>query len=290
MGLRLRLMGSSAATKLFDILDIFSNAGITMHFQMVLCKGVNDHFSVMKTVSDLLHQPGAASVAIVPAGITKHRDGLYKLNQFTPQDAGFLIMVAEVMQKANRGGLGVGVGTGSSFAFLSDEWYIMAGVPLPDYEHYEDFPQLDNGVGMIRLFERQFQDEAAKTETNASVITVGIITGQAASGFMCGLASQFKSQHPKVKIKVHVVKNNFFGELITISGLLTGQDVIQQLKGRVTEDVLFLPANAFRAGTEIMLDDTTLAQLSSELGIPVMIGNSDGGEFYKQLMSRLAQT
>jgi len=285
LALRSDMMGNNKAGNLFEILDEFSKAHMQMHFQIVACKGYNDGYTLMETTARLSRQPGAASLAIVPAGLTKHREGLRNLEPYGLLDAGLMIMVVNVMQENNIKLHGV------PFVYLSDEWYLMAGQELPKYEEYGDFPQLDNGVGLIRLFEREFEDEIQENEPSnlEKVTTIGIVTGTAAADFMRGLAGKFEKNNANVKIFVHVVKNEFFGELITVSGLLTGQDVIGQLKGKVNQDVIFMPENAFRADTEIMLDDVTLDDLAEALGTEVKIGSADGGEFYRQLVGEIKE-
>ncbi|MCL2840476.1 MAG: DUF512 domain-containing protein [Defluviitaleaceae bacterium] len=279
MDLRCEMMGNKKAGNLFKILDIFSAAGITMHFQAVICRGINDGEKLRETIEKLSQQQGAQSLAIVPAGLTSHREGLPPLTQFSAKEAEQVIKIVEEYQQLFR------KDKGTAFVFAADEWYIMTCTPFPKYDLYEDFPQLDNGVGMIRLFEQAFMD-AAKLSTPLKLPkkNIGIITGTAASKFMQSLATQFEIQHPNIKIKIYTIKNNFFGELITVSGLLTGQDILAQLGKDISSDVLFIPENAFRAETTTMLDGTTLAQLSETLGIPIKIGKTDGSLFYNQLI------
>ncbi|MCL1845828.1 MAG: DUF512 domain-containing protein [Defluviitaleaceae bacterium] len=285
--LRKKMMGcgSRAAENLFKTLQIFGDAGIKMHFQAVICKGVNDGKYLDETISALRRVRGAESLAIVPAGITRHREGLFPLEQFTAFEAKKILETVRAAQKICR------AETGTNFVFASDEWYVLSGEELPLYEDYEDFPQLDNGVGMLRIFEREFNfrlREHVSSRTCASgaqcAQKIGIITGQAAEKFMRRLADTFESANPGTKITIHAVKNNFFGENITVSGLLTGTDIIAQLKGNITAHALFLPQNAFRQATETMLDGVTRAELADALGVPVHIGSADGGEFFKSMI------
>jgi len=274
-------MLNNPSENLHTALTTFGNAGIKMHFQIVLCKGINDLGHLGETITYLKALKGAESLAIVPAGLTRHRNNLYPLQPFTPDDAKNIITQIQNHPKG--------------FVFAADEWYIMAGQPLPTYDHYGDFPQLDNGVGMVRLFEHEFLEDLGGFAPNpphaflkksvAKNFDIGIITGAAAAGFMRGLGSEFERCYPHVRINVYAIKNNFFGENITVSGLLTGEDIIAQLKGCVVDDVLFLPENAFRDGTQTMLDGTTLSQLSTALSIPIKIGSTHGNEFLNQLSS-----
>jgi len=282
LDLREKMMGTKGARNLFDALSVFNKAGIQMHFQVVLCKGVNDGAALDYTIKRLLEiKPGAQSLAVVPAGLTCHREGLSALAQFTQQDAVKVITQVEKWPE--------------SFVFLSDEWYVLAGKPLPKYRHYGDFPQLDNGVGMLRLFERGFM-KGLMSEKNtilsfvgtafARKLHIGIVTGKAAGKFMNNLAKRFEAKHPNIKISVLIIENKFFGETATVSGLLTGQDVIGQLKGKLENiNLIILPENAFRAGVRqnVMLDGITRKQLEDALGVHVKIGSADGLKFYQQL-------
>ncbi|MCL2387329.1 MAG: DUF512 domain-containing protein [Defluviitaleaceae bacterium] len=299
LDLRKKMMNYENAVDLLEALRILGDAGIEMHFQVVLCKGLNDGVKLEDTIFELLHFiKGAKSLAIVPAGLTRHREGLYPLEPFTPEDAKSVIKSIEFWQEVSS------IDDDTCFVFAADEWYIMSNTPLPKYEHYEDFPQLDNGVGMLRQFENQWQrqrhsrvsplactqgegcvSKPYSVEEAGRAVHIGIVTGYAAAAFMRGLADDFEQSQPNVKISVHAIRNDFFGENITVSGLLTGGDIINQLKNHTTADILFLPENAFRANTEIMLDGITREQLSNALGIPISIGNANGGKFHEQLSS-----
>jgi putative radical SAM enzyme (TIGR03279 family) len=312
--LRCKMMGNKNAGKLFAALDMFFRAGIEMHFQAVICKGINDGVRLDETIKRLLeYKPNAASLAIVPAGVTRFRGGgaANGFGGFTKNDAAKIIAQVEDWQKKCR------TAYGNAFVYAADEWYILAGLDVPEYEKYENFPQLDNGVGMLALFEREFTegagfgdkldfdnekdfDNIAGYDNKKDFIneknfdnpklkrTAGIVTGAAAYGFMQRMAVKFETYHPNGKIKVFEITNQFFGETVTVSGLLTGGDIITQLKGKTEGlDVLFLPANAFRAGTETMLDGTTRVDLAKALNMDVRIGSTDGKKFYEELTGAL---
>ena len=272
MDLREKMMGSPGARNLLNYINILNSAGVEMHFQIVLCKGVNDKSVLGGSICELYNLgKNAKSLSVVPAGITCHREGLYTLEPFSKEDA------LEVIQQVE--GLGVG-----NFVYLSDEWYLLAGLPLPKYKSYNDFPQLDNGVGMIRLFEREFKRQL-KSDKTISKKNIGIITGKAAARFMRFIASKFMEKHPMTKIEVFEIENEFFGGNVTVSGLLTGTDIIKQVKNTPNIDAFFLPENAFRTGVKekVMLDGITLEALSKALGVPTYVGSANGGEFCKQL-------
>ena len=282
--LRKKMLNSKKAKNIFHALEVFKDAGIELHFQVVLCKDLNDGKQLDYTIEKLLEfRPNAVSLAVVPAGITRHREGLYPLEQFSQEEAFDVVRQIEKWQefclKKYK----------TRFVFLSDEWYILTGLPVPQNPNiYEDFPQLDNGVGMLHLFSSEFKSfESNKQLNNTSVKVnrhIGIVTGKAASELMMELATLVETKN--LKITVYVIANNFFGEKITVSGLLTGQDIVEQLQNRLGNegvDVLFIPENAFRANTTTMLDDTTIEDLEKIFKIPVKIGSCDGGVFHHQL-------
>ena len=284
LDLREKMMGAKAAHNLFDALEVFNRAGVKMHFQIVLCKGVNDGVYLDETIEKLAAQPGFESLAIVPAGLTKHRDCLFPLEPFTKEDA------KKIIAQVRRGSHHLAVHN----IYLSDEWYILAGEKLPPYKHYRNFPQLDNGVGVLRLFWREFinakkfQLVTLRNQLKKMFAVkphVGFVTGTASYKFMRYIARAYSASNPCAKITVYKIDNHFFGETVTVSGLLTGVDIINQLKNRPLPKIIIIPENAFRAGVyeKIMLDGTTKKEIEQKLGVEVIIGSASGAEFYKQL-------
>jgi len=298
MALRQMMMGSDRAGGLFEILEQFYKADIDMHFQVVLCKGINDGNQLDSTIERLLTLGDRArSLAVVPVGLTKYREGLYPLEAFSQEDAKKVITQVEDWQarlQNERGG---------RFVFAADEWYVLAGQKLPGYKDYEDFPQLDNGVGMMALFESEFLHELegipgqARNDGNRKQISIqnsdkhyvkplciGIVTGHAAGDFMGQLAKRFTDSFPNITIYIHVIRNDFYGSGVTVSGLVTGCDIISQLEGHCEGlDVLFIPGNAFRAGSNDMLCGATLEDVAQALGVETIKGSADGGEFCRQI-------
>ncbi len=277
-GLRIKMTGNPSAGNLRETLEIFNNAGITLHFQIVLCRGINDGENLDYTIGELLKfRPGAASLSVVPAGLTRHRDGLYPLEQFTAEEAADVILRTGIWRERCL------TEFGSRFVFCADEFYLQAGLDLPEYEFYEDFLQLENGVGMAAMFKREFLNARNEFKpTEKCSIKTGIVTGRAFARTMRELTE------PLGGVTVYEIENKFFGPLITVSGLLTGGDIISQIKNKITEDnidIIFIPSNALRAGTDMMLDGVTVDYLSEKLGVPVKTGSSDGGEFYRGLIS-----
>ena len=257
--LRCKMLNNPAAGKLFDYLQKFANAGITMHFQIVLCKGINDGKLLDDTIAALLSLGSkAASLSVVPVGLTKYRHALFPLEPFTKADALLVIAQIEKWQRIAHKQYG------TSFVFCADEWYLKAEIPMPPYDHYEDFPQLENGVGMWRLFEHE--NKNLFTDLNTEFKKYGIVTGMAAFGLIKKLAGP---------MKIYPVKNDFFGHNIQVSGLLTGRDIVDQLGEKARRDGctgLFLPENMFRAGTEYTLDDMTRGEIETRLNLPCIMG------------------
>lgn len=282
-GLRREMMGGMPQPDIFAYIALFGGAGIEMHFQIVLCKGINDGDGLMETIGALAACPGAKSVAVVPAGLTKHREGLYPLEPFSESDARAVVARVSEAQRRFR------AGRGSSFAFLSDEFYAVSGEAVPKAGHYEGYPQLANGVGMLRLFRDGFARELRRLRAAGPTANpkarpgrpICIATGVLAEACMRELAGRFRGVF-SAEVRVEAVANEFYGGGVTVSGLMAGQDVARQLKGRGF-GLIFLPSNAFRAGTETMLDGFTRAGLERELGARVEIGDADGGEFARRL-------
>ena len=281
MDLRKAMMGQKNKVNLFHYLRMFSEAGILMNFQVVLCKGINDGDVLNNTILKLEELRGANSLAIVPVGLTKNRSGLPLLSTFSNDEAAKIILQVEAFQnlfKRKRN---------QAFVFLSDEWYIKAQAPLPSYDLYEGFLQLQNGVGMIRLFEHDFLMELGNLPESDLTRSINIVTGVLASSFLKVLTREFCKKFKNVKLIITDVKNHFYGESVTVSGLLTGCDIINQLKGKCDCDVLFLPENAFRASSEEMIDGMTRTFIEETLNVPILIGSQKGSEFAKQLFKEI---
>ena len=247
--LRRKMLNNRKAGDLFTYINKFSAVGIVMHFQIVLCKNINDGAALDDTIGALL--PVGDSLSVVPAGLTKYRDNLTHLEPFTQEDA---IEVIEQVEKWRLGN-----SQKKARVYCADEWYIKAKLPMPPYEYYDDFPQLENGVGMWASFAREFEEKFLPG--------TAIVTGQAAKALMENYGKKYSSN-------VYDVKNDFFGHTITVSGLLTGHDIVTQVKDRARRDKctgLYLPKNMFRAGTDCTLDDMTIEEIEREIGLPIYI-------------------
>ena len=269
------MLGNKRADRILDQMKALDEAGIIMNCQIVLCPGVNDGKLLDKTLADISEFTNVYSTSIVPVGMTKFRDGLYKLTPFDKEKSIALINQVGAWQKKFK------EEKGSVSVYLADEFYIMAEMDFPEYDHYEDFPQLENGVGMARLTIDDF--EAGLEACEKSVYKkVTLATGKISEKLMKDLVSKVDG----VDAKVEVINNDFFGHSITVSGLITGGDIINQLKEKDLGEYLFIPVNMLRADTDTFLDDITIPDIESKLNVKVVV-IGDGHELALKLKGEI---
>ena len=275
--LRVKMMNNKRAGEVLSYLDDFYRAGLNMCGQIVLCRGVNDGEELMRSMRDLAkYYPYMTSVSVVPAGMTKFRDGLYPLSDFSKEEA------VEVINTVNAFGEALKEKIGSRVFYAADELYIKAGMEIPDSDYYEDYPQIENGVGMLRSFMDEFcvgADDLYELLSFKGVKSCSVATGVAAYPFIKSLCDRIMSLTDRVKISVYEIKNSFFGESITVSGLLTGKDLYEQLCQRELGERLLIPASCLRAGEEVFLCGMTLSQLSDKLKVEIRVTENDGFDF-----------
>ncbi len=279
--LRCRMLQNRFAGDALKKADRFYEAGIVMNGQIVLCKGINDGAELESSIEKLSrYLPYLQSVSVVPVGLTEHREGLYPLEPFTREDA------QKVLDLIHRWQDRLYREQGTHFIHAGDEWYLLAGRELPDAENYDGYLQLENGVGMVRLFREELAEALAQRRDEKPVAArkVTIATGTLAAPILREAADQIEAVYSGIKIQVIPVENHFFGERITVAGLLTGQDLKKQLTGRNLGDELLLTENMFRDGEEVFLDDMTAEELSGALQVPVTIVKSDGKAFLKAVL------
>ena len=281
--LRCRMLHNRFADRLLKYMDMLYEAEIPMNAQIVLCKNINDGKELERTISDLLkYAPVIQSLSVVPVGLTKYRDGLYPLEPFNSEDAKEVIAIIEKYQDIAM------EKHGYHFVHASDEWYINAGYDMPDEDSYDGYIQLENGVGMTRLLLNELRasvDEFMEENKGPSdkELTVSTISGVLVHQTFINAMNIVSEAFPKVKINTYKIVNNFFGEKITVTGLLTGGDIISQLKDKDLGDVLFIPENTLKADEDIFLDDVTLEELQKALQVPVIIVKSDGADFLEKI-------
>lgn len=269
--LRKKMLHHVHADRIMEHLKRFADNGISFHCQIVLCPGINDGDELRRTLSDLTgFMPHALSAALVPVGLTRYREHLFPLRPYTREEAADVIRIAdEVRTEMLRE-------HGTRFVFPSDEFYQIAGLPIPPDEAYEDYPQYENGVGLLRRFETEFRAAyRLDPDGNCRGRKVIVATGTSAAPFMEKLIST--CPFPGVEITVQAVINRFFGETVTVAGLLTGRDLLEQLSGKQADEIL-ITENMLRKGDDVFLDDMTLSELQERLGIPVIPVPNDGGD------------
>ncbi|MGN1171925.1 MAG: DUF512 domain-containing protein [Lachnospiraceae bacterium] len=281
--LRCRMLNNRFAGEALKKVDILYQGGITMNGQIVLCKGVNDGMELERSIRDLTRYiPQLESVSVVPVGLSRYREGLYPLEPFTREDAlEVLSIIHEWQDRLYRK-------HGIHFIHASDEWYALAELPMPEEERYDGYLQLENGVGMLRLLQEEVREAMEKLKERQYRLkrerTVSIATGVLPYPYIRDIAQQLMDLQPGLTVRVYAIRNDFFGERITVSGLLTGQDIKAQLYGKELGEALLLPQNVLRSGEEVFLDDMTVTELSDALQVPVNIVKSSGYDLIEHLM------
>ena len=280
--LRCQMLHNRFAGKALEKVQRLCDAGIHMNGQIVLCKGINDGAELERSLEDLCnYYPALQSVSVVPVGLTKYRDELYPLQAFDCQDAGKVLEIIgryrDKMWQEHQ----------THFVHASDEWYILAGSSLPGEDAYDGYPQLENGVGMIRLLTEEIAAGLKERKGDERERKVSIATGLLAAPYIREYVRWIEQTYPNVCVQVHEVRNQFFGEKITVAGLLTGQDLREQLRGKDLGEQLLLSSNMFRSGEEIFLDDVNVHDLERELQVPITVVDSGGEDFLDAVLGDL---
>ncbi len=287
--LRCKMLNNRFAGEALKKIDLLYEGGIEMNGQIVLCKGVNDGEELERSIRELTaYIPCMQSVSVVPVGLSKFREGLYPLDPFGKEDAASVLETIHKWQNACMDRYGI------HFIHASDEWYLLAGQPLPEEDRYDGYVQLENGVGMLRLLMDEFHEavvrlladrkEKRAPEAFLQARRVTLATGLLAAPFITQLVEECAALAPDMEFQVFPIRNDFFGERITVSGLLTGQDLLAQLKGENLGEKLLLPCNLLRSGEEVFLDDMTLAELKEALQVPIDIVKSSGQDLLDALL------
>lgn len=284
--LRVRMMKNPKAGECLKIIKRFADAGIQMNTQLVLCPGFNDGEELSYSLSELSKlYPAVSSIAAVPVGLTKYREGLEELTPFTQKTAGDVIDIMEKFGEEFK------AKNGTRLCFPADEFYLKAGRPLPDEDFYEDYPQIENGVGMWTSFKTDYLDyfeNIGKDFMGGKAKTVSFATGAAAYPLICDFAKKIEENLPKIKVNVYEIKNKFFGESITVAGLITGQDLIKQLKGKELGQALFISSNMIigsyqEENENIFLDDVTLTEACIELNVNIIPVSENVSEIMQKI-------
>ena len=282
--LRCRMLNNRFAGEALKIADRLYEAGVTMNGQIVLCKGVNDGEELVRSIRDLSkYAPVLESVSVVPVGLTKFREGLYPLEPFTGEDAAQVIDLIEGFQREFYDRFGL------HFVHASDEFYILAGREVPEEERYDGYLQLENGVGMVRIQKTEFYEALSEGPKGFSKLMLKpyectVVTGRLAYPYIREYAEAVMKKYKKIKIDVVAIRNDFFGERITIAGLLTGGDIIAQLKERGYCKNLLLPECMLKADDPVFLDDVRLSELESALQVKTRVVKSNGKDLFYTML------
>ena len=277
--LRVRMLRNRFAGDIMEKIEKLSKAQIPMNSQIVLCKGFNDGEELERSISDLSkHLPYMESLSVVPIGITKFREGLEQIEPFNKEEAHQVVDTIERWQKKLK------AEHNNRFVHASDEWYMLAELPIPDAEYYEGYQQLENGVGMMRLFMDSFMEYFRELEGDNKKRDVSVVTAKLSYPFMKELIDKIPEKFPNTTVHLYCIRNDFFGETITVTGLLTGQDMIAQLKDQPLGDKLLVPGNTLKADEDIFLDDITLEEFGETLQVAVDIVKSTGQDMLVKIL------
>ena len=280
--LRVKMMRNKNAGKVLSYIDRLHDAGIALNFQIVLCRNVNDGDNLEYTMLQMeKYHENLLGVSVVPAGLTKFRDKLYPLEPFTKEEC------AKVIESVNAFGDRCKTEYGKRLFFCADEFYLKAEIDVPDSDYYEGYPQLEDGVGSIRSSEDEVNDELLYTESEVleKQRELSIATGEAAYDFICRSVEKIeKLSHNKTKCYVYKIKNDFFGDNISVAGLLTGSDIYTQLKDKRLGERLLVPEVAVRREGGLFLDNMSLAELGEKLGVVTVAVSNDGAEIVSNIL------
>lgn len=277
--LRCKMLHNRFAGEALKKVDILYQGGIEMNGQIVLCKGVNDGEELERSIRDLTgYLPMLKSVSVVPVGLTKYREGLYPMTPFTKEDAREVIRVIHKWQEK------VYKEYGTHFIHAGDEWYLLAEMEVPQEESYDGYLQLENGVGMLRLLFDEFEEAFGKLTGDDRVEELSVATAKLAYPYVNRMARRMQEKYPGLKIHTYCIRNDFFGERITVSGLITGQDLMAQLKDQELGERLLIPCNMLKMDEDIFLDDFTLDEVADTLQVPIDIVKSSGQDFVNAIL------
>lgn len=277
--LRVKLLKNPNAAQSLRYIPMLVEAGIKVNTQLVLCPGINDGEELRRSLWDLAeYYPGVQSVALVPVGLTRHRQGLYPLQPMTRQQAEQNLVIAEEFGQAML------AKHGSRIAFAADEMFLIAGKEIPPAEYYEDFEQLEDGVGIYALLKKQFLAELEYASCSSARRELSLACGRAAEPLLKDLVMNIKEKFPNITVHVHGVDNRLFGDTVNVSGLLCGGDLAAGLEGLPLGERLLLPAVMLRHETDRFLDDATVPWLEQKLGTTVEIVEVDGAEMLESII------
>ncbi len=278
--LRCRMLNNRFAGEALKKVDVLYEAGIEMNGQIVLCKGINDRAELEYSIRELTkYLPHLRSVSVVPVGLSKYREGLERLEPFTKEDAKAVLETIHSWQERLYPQCGL------HFIHASDEWYVLAGEEFPPEETYDGYLQLENGVGMLRLLYDEFAEALKEVEGDTYERELSLATGFLAYPHIERLSKLMREKFPRTCVHVYPIRNDFFGEMITVSGLITARDLMAQLKGRSLGERLLIPCNMLKADEDVFLDDFSVADVENALQIGVHVVKSGGRDLLEAMVS-----
>ncbi|WP_461810943.1 DUF512 domain-containing protein [Faecalimonas sp.] len=277
--LRCKMLHNRFAGDALKKVDILYEGGITMNGQIVLCKGENDGEELERSIRDMTkYLPYLQSVSVVPVGLTKYREGLYPLEPFEKEDA------KKVLKTIHKWQNKIYEEHGIHFIHAGDEWYVLADEEIPEEERYDGYLQLENGVGMLRLLLNEFEETFNALVGDDRSKEISMATGALVYPYLEKMIKKLQTKYPNINIHLYKIINNFFGEKITVAGLITGQDLMEQLKGQPLGEILLLPCSMLRDGEEVLLDDVTITDLKEALQVDIDIVKSSGQDFVEAII------
>ncbi len=277
--LRRQMLNNKNAGTIYQTMQKLAANGIYMNCQIVLCPGYNDGLELDRSILDLAAlAPYVESLSVVPVGLTRYRENLCPLQPFDPESAAAAVRQVTAWQARLLETLG------TRLVYLSDEFYLNAGLPIPEAESYEGFPQLENGVGLIASMAEEFEAGLRLIQPGKRSRSVTLATGELAGPFIADLAARVQEKAPGVRTAVYPVKNDFFGGGVTVAGLVTGRDLIRQIKDKPKADCLLIPEVMLRDGEDVFLDDVTLGEAEAALEMKITTVSNDGYEFIEKVL------
>lgn len=276
--LRVKMLRNKRAGEVLSYMKRFADAGIEMNCQIVLCKGYNDGQELINTMHDLASMyPSVLSVSVVPFGATKYRDGLCHIEQFTKEESAAVVRQVEDFAAKCRDYYG------DYIIYCGDEFYIEGGLNIPDGKYYGDYRQIENGVGMIASMKDEFDEALDDIEYDGAPRAVSVITGTLAYDFIKSLCEKLEDKCINLNIQVYKIENDFFGHTVTVAGLVTGRDIMAQLRGKSLGDAIYIPETMLRADGDLFLDGTSIDELENALGADVRVVECNGYDFVKKI-------
>ncbi|MFZ5986302.1 MAG: DUF512 domain-containing protein [Bacillota bacterium] len=278
--LRVFMLKNKTAGNLIKKIKKLINGGITVNCQIVLCREINDKAELDRSINELSSlYPGINSISVVPVGLTRYRENLSELKPYDVKSS------IEVINQVERWQGELLKKFGSRVVYLADEFYIMAGLDIPGYDAYEDFPQIENGVGLIALFKQEFDDYLEEVRLSLKKKKkVSIATGVSSYNYIKEMADILERKYENLNVNIYKIKNEFFGENVTVTGLLTGRDIVDQLCGKDIGEVLLISRSMLKSGEELLLDDFSLDMIEEKLKVKVSVVENCGKDFIEKIL------